>query len=569
MKKFIFVFVAVLFSAVNTLAQQFDWAINSGSFVQDEGHDVATDLTGNVFTTGTFRYTADFDPAEDSEFYITNNEASNVFVQKLNADGDLIWAIGFGGDDFDNGQALCTDAEGNCYVAGNFLSVADFDPDTTSTYNLTSAGIDDAFVVKLNANGEMLWAKQIGGTGTDEAYDVVTDNTGSVYVTGRFQNTCDFDPGSGVFDLTATSSSDDLFVCKLDSEGQFVWAKSAGSNGNDVGLSISVDPNGNVATTGYFWGVVDFDPGNGISNVTSVGAMDIYILKLDNDGNLVWAKQFGSTGYDIGYSVATDNDGNIYSTGRFESTTDFDPNSGVQNYTSQGEQDIYINKLSASGDFIWTKTIGASMVEWGQSIALDSYGGLYVTGFFQNTVDFNPGSEVANLVSLGNDDIFICKFDDSGNYVWSLSMGGSAPFDGDRGQSIAVDSEGTIYTTGWFFGSVDFDPGIGSEVLTSTGNYDIFLQRIEQPGIGITEHNAYSDFDLYPNPCDRIATIQCSESHRLANVRVIDALGKTIFYQNYNYSEIIQLDLRTLSGIYLVEVQMQDGTLVGKRLLVN
>jgi Secretion system C-terminal sorting domain/Beta-propeller repeat len=569
MKNQLVLFTTVFLSITNSNAQQFDWAIHSGSFVQDEGHDVATDLSGNVYTTGTFRYTADFDPDEESEFYISNNEASDVFVQKLNTESELIWAVALGGDDFDNGRVICTDAEGNCYVVGNFLGTADFDPDTTSTYNLTSAGIDDAFVVKLNTNGELIWAKQLGGSGTDEVYDVVTDNNGNVYVTGRFQNTCDFDPGSGVFELTATSSSDDSFVCKLDSEGQFVWAKSAGSNGNDFGMSIALDTNGNVITTGYFWGVVDFDPGNGTSNLSSVGAMDIYILKLDNNGNFTWAKQFGSTGYDIGYAVAIDVDGNIYSTGRFESTTDFDPNSGVQNFTSQGEQDIYISKLNASGDFIWTKTMGGTMVEWGQSIALDSYGGLYVTGFFQDTVDFNPASDVANLVSLGYDDIFICKLDLSGNYVWSYGMGGSAPFDGDRGQGIAVDAEGTIYTTGWFFGSVDFDPGAGSEMLTSNGNYDIFLQRIEQPGIGINEYHAFSDIGLYPNPCEGIFTIQCAESNRLVKVAVIDARGKTMYEQNCNHAENIRLELRCTSGIYFVEAQLLDGTKVCKRLLVN
>ena len=542
-------------------AQEFDWAIHNGSFVQDEGHDITTDSNGDVLSIGTFRYTADFDPSPDNAFYLTNKAASDICVQKLNPDGELIWAVSVGGADFDIGRAICTDDQNNVYFTGNFFGIANFETDTTSEYNLTSAGIDDIFVTKLNPAGEMLWTKQIGGTGTDEAYDIALDANGNILLTGRFQNTCDFDPGAGNFDLTANTSSDDIFVCKLNSNGDFIWAKSAGTNSNDFGLGLAIDNNNAVVITGYFYGVVDFDSGNATANLTSNGAIDIFILKLDADGNYLWAKNIGSTGYDVGYALVTDGSGNIYATGRFEGTTDFDPGSGTQNFTSVGEQDIYVSKFNSSGDFVWTKTLGSSFPEWGQSIALDNTGGVYFTGFFQGTIDFDPGTSTANLVSQGYEDIYICKWDENGNYVWAWSMGGTNDIYGDRGEAITADDEGTIHTTGWFYDAADFDPGTGDTVLTSYGNYDTFVHRIEQPGNPVIESAAAHDLRIFPNPGNHHLSIENPIKLQTQRIRIFDAIGTLCYDQLLQTSsQLISIEHSLAPGNYFVEVSYKNGS---------
>ncbi len=159
------------------------------------------------------------------------------------------------------------------------------------------------------------------------------------------------------------------------------WGKTFGGNlgGNflNYGRSIAVDDDGNIYTTGSFEGTGDFDPGPGVYNLTSNSEYDVFISKLDRNGNFLWAKCFGGMSSnvsapisDIGYGIVTDKDGNVYVCGAFENTVDFDPGSGVYNISSSGGEDIFILKLDASGNFIWVKTLGGSWQDVARSIAI-------------------------------------------------------------------------------------------------------------------------------------------------------------------------------------------------------
>jgi hypothetical protein len=196
----------------------------------------------------------------------------------LAGDGDFVWAKQMGGTDYDVGQGIAVDMAGNVYTTGYFQGTADFDPGPGS-FNLTSTGNEDIFVSKLDSAGNLVWAKQMGGTSGDAGQDIAVDAAGNVYTTGFFYSTVDFDPGPGTFNLTSTGDTD-IFVSKLDSAGNFVWAKQMGGTDPDAGYDIAVDAAGNVYTTGYFWGTADFDPGPGSFNLTSAGFSDIFVSKL-------------------------------------------------------------------------------------------------------------------------------------------------------------------------------------------------------------------------------------------------------------------------------------------------
>ena len=218
-----------------------------------------------------------------------------------------------------------------------------------------------------------------------------------------------------------------LTIFNLSSIAQvnYNWATGSGGASNDYGLSVVVDNSGNVYTTGYFLGTVDFDPGAGIVNLTSLGAGDAFITKLDAAGNFVWVKRFGGTTEERGYSIAVDALGNIYSTGYFSGTTDFDPNGGVFNLITVGSKDAFISKLDAAGNFVWAKQFGSSLVEHGYSIAVDGSGDVYTTGIFNSTTDFDPSGGTAYLTTAGNNDVFVSKLNSAGNFVWAKSMGGT------------------------------------------------------------------------------------------------------------------------------------------------
>jgi hypothetical protein len=180
------------------------------------------------------------------------------------------------------GLGLFVDTSGNVYSTGYFRGTVDFDPGT-GTYDLSSSGgSQDIFVSKLNSSGDFVWAKAMGGGSNDKGYGIAVDTSGNVYTTGYFQGAADFDPGAQTFDLISTEDSQDIFTSKLDTSGDFVWAKAMGGTQYEYGKGIAVDTSGNTNITGYFKGTVDFDPGPGTFDLTSTAdSEDIFIVRLN------------------------------------------------------------------------------------------------------------------------------------------------------------------------------------------------------------------------------------------------------------------------------------------------
>ena len=387
------------------------------------------------------------------------------------------WAKRMGGTGFDAARSIAVDnASGAVYTTGAFQGTVDFDPGA-GTLNLTSAGSNDMFISKLDALGNFLWAKNIGGTLDENGSCIQLDASGNIYVVGSFGGTVDFDPNGGVVNLTS-AGSDDAYILKLDASGSFLWVKSVGGTGAENATSVSIDASGNVCVIGDFAATGDFDPGAGVASLTSIGSNDSFILKLDASGNYMWAKRFGDVGYDTGRSITTDASGNIYATGAFQGTADFDPGAGVVNLISAGNNDIFVLKLDASGNYVWAKNMGGTSYDSGAFILTDGSGNVYTIGDLQGTGDFDPGAGTANLTAASND-VFLSKLDASGNYVWAKSWGGGGV---DYGISIAMDAANNLYSTGYFFGTVDFDPGAGTTNLVSYGGYDAYISKLDPSG---------------------------------------------------------------------------------------
>jgi hypothetical protein len=449
------------------------WAKNFGGVGEDSGNNIFVDSNGNVYLTGYFEGTIDFDPGSGT-FNLTDAGGGDIFISKLDSNGNFLWAKSMGGSTEDSAFGIAVDLSGNIYTTGYFTGTADFDPGV-GVANLTTAGGGDAFVSKLDSNGNFVWAKNMGGNSFEAGSSIAIDGSGNVYTVGFFQVVADFDPGAGTFILTPVGGTD-LFISKLDNSGNFVWAIDIGGTNNDFGNDIAVDSSGNIYTTGNFQVTVDFDPGAGIANLTSAGLRDIFVSKLDGSGNFVWTKSVGGTGLDTGNGIALDSGGNVYTVGNFESIVDFDPGMGTANLASAGGSDIFVTKLNNNGDFVWAESMGGTASDSGSTITVDSALNVYTTGAFAATADFDPGVNTAKLISAGLGDIFISKLDGNGNFVWAKSMGGTGV---DNGSGIALDLIGSVYTTGYFEGTGDFDPGVGVINLTSAGLDDIFVSKLE------------------------------------------------------------------------------------------
>ena len=386
------------------------WARAFGSTDWDKGNSIALDNSGNIYAPGFFSDTVDFDPGP-GVFNLTSVGITDIFICKLDASGNYLWAKSVGGTDYDFGISIKTDDSGNVYTTGNFLDTVDFDPGA-ATYSITSMGTYDIFILKLDSSGNYIWVKTFGGQEPQSVSSIDVDASGNVYTTGYFYTSADFDPGPNVFYLISEGEND-VFVSKLDSMGNFIWAKQFGNYDEDEGLSIATDNSGNVYTTGTFKVTVDFDPGQGGYNLISTGSEDIFISKLDSTGSFIWAKSFGNISVEKGLDITLDNSGNIYAVGQFTGTVDFDPGPGVFNLNSNGDYDLFICKLTSSGNLVWAKSMGALGVDLGGSIAVDDLNNVYTTGYFQSTVDFDPGPGVHNLTASGMGDVFILKLSNS------------------------------------------------------------------------------------------------------------------------------------------------------------
>lgn len=238
-------------------------------------------------------------------------------------------------------------------------------------------------------------------------------------------DTVDFDPGAAIANYTSAGGTD-IFIHKLDTSGNFVWVKTIGDTSWDYGSSITVDASGNIYTNGHYQGIVDFDPGTGTNYLNSTESRALFVQKLDASGNFLWAR-LASGNYLAqvrASSIFVDASGDVYSTGYFEGTADFSPDIvGVGVLTSEGANDIFMQKLDASGNYVWAVSFGGTLEDYPGEISVDNTGSVYTVGSFQDTVDFDPEVGIANFTSVGGSDIFIHKMSQSTLSVIENSFG--------------------------------------------------------------------------------------------------------------------------------------------------
>jgi len=474
--------LAIIFSSIQLSAQEtsFEWVKTGEGTDQGDIYSMVTDENGNIYSTGFFRDTVDFDP-DTSVFYLTDNGSNDIFVQKLDVNGNLVWAKSFGGNYSDVAFSIATDSEGSVYTTGYFTDSVDFDPGLGVFY-LASDNANDKniFIHKLDSLGNFVWARSMGSIQDDRGKSIAIDLNDNVYTTGYFQGPFDIDPSYGN-EILLPHGDKDIFIHKMNSDGELIWGINIGSPMGDEGVDIKTDADGNVYVACDFRGTIDFDPNTSVYNLTAngnPGNFDIGILKLDSASNFQWAKSMGQGTWDRSRSMAIDNFGNVILTGYFSYTVDFDPDtSAVYNLTSNGSFDIFIQKLDTDGDFQWAKNIGGNYGDMADGITTDMFGDVYLTGDFNGIIDFDPSADVFELESsLNSRDIFIEKFDSDGNFVWVKKYGGPG---GVFTSSIAIDNNTDILTAGNYFGEIDFDPDTSSFNLSPYAGADFFIHKME------------------------------------------------------------------------------------------
>jgi hypothetical protein len=409
----------------------------------------------------------------DTEIFSRRNPLGNP----LHSTHTLDWAYNTGGMGICETADMVPDADGNVFLTGNFQQSADFDPGD-EVHILSSAGDDDIFISKTSPSGASLWAERIGGPAKDHATGIAMDREGNVIITGSFHGTADFDPGPDVFPLSAGVAGDG-FILKLDENGNFIWAvKITGDGFNEI-RSVRTDGTNNIIVTGLFEGTADFDPTDGLSLHSSKGLDDIFLAKYTPDGQLIWVNGIGGPGSDEGRGVTVTLTGNVWVAGHFSESVDFNPKPDDASLTAQGQDDIFVATYNGQGEYIRALRIGGNEDEEVNGIHMDAPGNILLTGMFRGNVDFNPSTFTDFLASQGGDDGFVVKLSPSGSFVWARSFGGE---ENDKGIDISADHLGNILVSGSFNGYADFYSGTPDAWAQASGAEDIYVLSLNANG---------------------------------------------------------------------------------------
>jgi len=464
----------IFYSKAKAQTPQFEWVGSSISTSRAITYDVEIDQQGNIFYAGSFVGITDFDPGLGVTTIMSSfGGLAGAFIVKLDSNKNFIWVKTFVNSSYNQHIKMQLDAQGNILLVGNsYGSTTDFNPDT----NIFEYHDYDGYLLKLDNNGTFIWVKgfenQLGNPQIANFMDMEIDAWGNVNLTGRFQGTVDFDFGLGV--TLDTASTFKNFVLKVDSNGQFLWVKNLGQHSPnsviDIAIdnagniyrtakfdgSIDIDPdstiyllngtgyyllkldsgghfmwvkqftnitpfemitgaNGNLYYTGSFTNTADFDHDTSTYNITAIGNTDIFVSKLTENGNFIWAKTFGGSQNERGANITLDQIENVYLAGYFEDIVNFSTTANSSLFQSHGNTDLFFAKLDSSGNMLWTKAIGGISTESVSDIDCNN-NDIYIGGSFTETVDFDFGPNINSIQSYASPvggELFVLKINQS------------------------------------------------------------------------------------------------------------------------------------------------------------
>jgi hypothetical protein len=397
---------------------------------------------------------------------------------------DLLYSTFLGGFKGDRGSAIALDGAGSAYVTGYTFS-SDF-PTTVGAFDTSYNGYEDAFVVKVNADGSGLaYATFLGGSGYDGGNGIAVDGAGSAYVTGSTKSS-DFPTTAGAFD-TILNGDYDAFMVKMNAAGtELAYATFLGGSGWEWSHAIDVDGAGSAYVAGHT-SSSDFPITAGAFDTNYNGADDAFVVKVNADGTgLAYATFLGGSDGDYGQAIAVDRAGSAYVTG-YTHSSDFPTTAGAFDTSLDGYFDAFVVKVNASATGLAYATfLGGSDLDLGSAIAVDGAGSAYVTGETPSS-DFPTTAGAFDTSHNGDGDTFVVKVNASGTgLTYTTFLGGS---DRDGGSDITLDGAGSAYVTGYTW-SDDFPTTVGAFDTSYNGDGDTFVVKVNAGGTGL----AYATF---------------------------------------------------------------------------
>ncbi len=451
------------FIASYTSAGAFRWANRGGAGGADTGMGVRY-KNGVVYTTGEFRFTSNFSGNDDPEV-IASNGNTDIFVASYNAaDGALLSLFGIGGAGNDSGQFIDADDDGNVYLTGAYVPSVDFNPNGVEP-TLIGGTNTNGFVASYDQDGILNWVSDIQSAGTTTGFELLL-TADQVSTIGEHRNETDFDPSENeaIFTTAGNSNSDFFFASYAKSNGGFVnaWSAEDQVGGNDVAERVRALPGGGVVVAGTFVGTLHYGGGLALSSPNGNG---VFIVKYDDDGNVVESRVFSATTLSTIVDLEIDDDGFLYFAGNYSGTATLEGGGVNTTFEANGNQQrMLLIKFNSDLEPIWEETYSGDLLHGIRDIALNG-DQLVVAGFFRGTTDFADGISV---VSNGVNDGFVMSMDKNTTQVgWAFGFGANSL---DSGNNVGFDSDGNILLVASIRNSVSLDPAGQADPLPGIGS---------------------------------------------------------------------------------------------------
>lgn len=542
MRFYTLIIILFLTALLKAQVPNWQWAKSHGNMAAENISGLAVNSIGESYACG-YYFSSNFTLGTTT---LTNNGNYDSYVAKFDVNGNPLWAKSFGGGFDDNATSIAIDASGNSYVVGNFISATM----VCGTTTLTNSAFGDMFIVKLDVNGNFVWAKNFGDGGNTSASSVDVDAGGNVLIAGYY-NSATLTMGTSTLN---TYGNDDAYVAKLDANGNVLWAQSFGDNLAEHANGITTDPSGNSYITGFYKSS-NLTVGTTTLNNVSPASADIFLIKLDNAGNVLSSATFGDMLDEVGTGITRDVSGDIILTGYYFSPSLTIGTSTLSNY---GSRDVLVVKTNSNCVAQWAQGGGGNNDDYGYGIGVDAVGRIYVNGHNHSFLA-SFGTQTLSFGGVG--DAFLVAYSPTGTALWADGVGGGAD---DGWNALALDGAGNIYCGGYFSST---SVSLGATNLNCNGSGDLLLAKmLNTTGFEIIAKNE-DDFVMYPNPSSGIVNFRLLSDEGF-DLEVYDAQGKSLFSLSHQPNGLA-LDFSNYpKGIYLV--RMTKGELVlTKKLIIN
>jgi len=382
------------------------WSRSAGGKAADIANAVTTDAFGNVYVTGYYFS----DTLHFGSVILTNPDSiSNIFLAKYNSNGNILWARSVTGNLSQTSNAIVTDAIGNVYIAGKFFSDTITFGATTLINKDTSTDIyvqtTDIFIAKYDSSGNVLWAQRAGGNKIETVTSLLADDVGHIYMDGTFQSDTISFGSAHLINNDTSGTTSDIFITKYDTSGTIIWTKKAGSLGNDIAGTMTLDNASNI----FLSGNTDFAASINLGSVVISNYTGRFLAKYDSAGITLWAINTGQTdgSPQDGNFVSTDAFGNVYLAGNFRNNTITFDTITLTNTNNNATNDIFLVKYDSSGHIHWAKQVAGVYDDIAMDLICDASGDVYMTGYFGSP------TAIFNQTALSNPGMYLAKIDNT------------------------------------------------------------------------------------------------------------------------------------------------------------